>query len=316
MKLSVVSTLFKSELHLAEFSSRALNAATKIYGNQVELILVNDGSPDKSLDIAIQISKNYSNVTVVDLSKNFGHHNAMLMGLLYAKGEKVFLIDCDLEEQPEWIDLFDRLLIEKKVDVVFGTQKRRRGGLFEQWSGKFFYGLFRWLSGIEQPNDVLTVRLMSRRYVRALLMHNEKAINIGGLFLLTGFTQFAQPVEKLATSPTSYSFRKKISHFVNGITSFSSTPLVFIFFAGLVIAGISGIFIIGLLFQHLVLSSPPPGYSSIIASIWLSTGIMVTFIGIIGIYLSKIFLEVKQRPVAIVRAIFKSAESQNTTLDA
>lgn len=307
MKLSIVTTLYQSEKYIDEFYRRSKLTAERYAGESYEIIFVNDGSPDNSLNIAIEISKIDKHVTVVDLSRNFGHHKAMMTGLAHSRGEQVFLIDSDLEEEPEWLTSFANTLNnDSDIDVIYGIQGNRKGGGIEKISGYLFYRLFRALTGIAQPDNIVTARLMSRRYVDALLMHKERELNIGGIWIITGFNQSPIEIMKHATSPTTYSLRRKISHLVNAVTSFSSFPLVFTFYSGLIISATALGFILLLVLQFLTHSSVPSGYTSIIASIWLFSGLIISFLGIQGIYISKIFMEIKQRPYTIVKAIHSS----------
>jgi len=304
MKLSIVATLYQSAPYILEFHQRASAAAKQLVGDDYEIVLVNDGSPDRSLDLAVQLTESDSHVVVVDLSRNFGHHKAMMTGLSYAKGERVFLIDSDLEEEPEWLLNFERQMNQEQCDVVFGVQKQRKGKWLEQWSGRWFYRIFRALTRIEQPDNIVTARLMTQRYVAALIAHRERELNIGALWITTGFDQSQQIVHKHATSPTSYTFTRKIGHLVNAITSFSSAPLVFTFYVGLLISLSAVLFIAFLIFRFFFISAPPDGYTSLIASIWLFSGLIIFFIGLQGIYISKVFLEVKQRPYSIIKNLY------------
>lgn len=313
MKLSIVATLYRSEPYIAEFHRRVTSAARQLVGDDYEIVLVNDGSPDNSLAGAIQLSNSDSHVSVLDLSRNFGHHKAMMTGLDNTHGERVFLIDSDLEESPEWMLTFAAQMTAQSNDVVFGVQPKRKGNMFERISGALFYKLFRLLTGINQPNNIVTARLMSRRYVDALLLHKERELNIGGLWILTGFSQSQQVVNKLSTSPTTYSLTRKFSHLVNAITSFSSLPLVFTFYAGLAISASALVYIALLVVRYLFIAAPPDGYTSIIASIWLFSGLIIFFMGVQGIYISKIFSESKQRPQTIVRHIYRSSPAQDAS---
>jgi putative glycosyltransferase len=307
MRLSIVSTLYGSSPYVDEFHQRASVAARQLVGSDYEIVLVNDGSLDDSLKQALRLAESDPRLGVVDLSRNFGHHKAMMTGLAHARGELVFLIDSDLEEEPEWLLPFHQQLRADGSDVVFGVQGRRRGETFERLSGKLFYGMFRLLTGVAQPDDIITARLMSRRYVDALVAHRERELNIGGLWVTTGFAQSRRIVHKRSSSLTTYTFSKKITHFVNAVTSFSSLPLVLIFYSGAFISSISLIYILYLFFRYFFISEPPEGYTSIIASIWLSAGLIIFFLGIQGIYISKIFSEVKQRPYTIVRHVYRGA---------
>jgi len=305
MKLSIVSTLYCSEPHVEEFYRRCTAVAKTLVGDDYEILFVNDGSPDRSLELALGIYEADSHVVIVDLSRNFGHHKAMMAGLAESKGDTVFLLDSDLEEEPEWLIDYSNQLDSNAVDVVYGVQESRNDSGFSKFFGSLFYVLFRFFTDVDQPNNIVTARLMSRRYVDALLLHREYEIIIGGLWLITGFSQLAVPVKKLSGSETTYSFSHKLSHLVNSITSFSSKPLVYTFYAGCAISAISLLYVVWLLICYFFLSRPIDGFTTIAVSIWLLGGFIISLMGIQGIYIAKIFSEVKQRPLTIIRQLYR-----------
>jgi putative glycosyltransferase len=304
MKLSIVATLYQSAPYITEFHRRASAAAKQLVGEDYEIVLVNDGSPDSSLDLAVQLTDIDSHVIVVDLSRNFGHHKAMKAGLEYSRGEKVFLIDSDLEEEPEWLLSFSEQIAAEKADVVYGVQKERKGGWFERWSGSLYYVILNWLLNIEHPRNITTARLMTRRYVNALSNHQEREMVISCLWVITGFKQCPQTVTKMMTSGTTYGIVKKFNHLVNAVTSFSDVPLKMIFFCGVVVFCTAMLYASTLVIHHFFLSRPVDGWTSIMVSIWVLGGMVISFIGIIGMYLAKIFSETKQRPSVIIRDIY------------
>lgn len=304
MKLSIVATLYQSAPYISEFHDRASTMARQLAGDDYEIVLVNDGSPDDSLTLAVNLTAHDPHTKVVDLSRNFGHHKAMMTGLAHAVGERVFLIDSDLEEDPEWMADFDRQLTHDDCDVVYGVQERRKGNWLERWSGQWFYHLFKALTGIALPENVVTARLMTRRYVDALLRHEEREVFMAGLWHITGFVQRAQTVKKHSTSETTYTFRRKMSVLVNSVTSFSNAPLVSIFYIGVSICLFALVYIAYLVAHWLFFARPMSGWTSVMASIWLLGGMVISFIGVVGIYLSKIFSETKRRPYTIVRQIY------------
>ena len=304
MKLSIVATLYHSAPHIVEFYQRASAVAKQLVDDDYEIILVNDGSPDHSLALAVQLTESDSHVVVVDLSRNFGHHKAMMTGLAHTNGERIFLIDSDLEEEPEWAFGFTEQMDSVPSDVVYGVQKIRRGGWFERWSGACYYHIINFLSGMVLPANMVTARLMSRRYVNSLLLHKERESEIGGLWLITGYSQTPYVVIKHSTSETTYTFFRKISLVVNSVTSFSSFPLLLIFYIGALISLGSAFNILWIVVQWYFSSESLVGWTSIIASIWLLGGVIVLSVGVVGIYLSKIFEEVKGRPYTIVRKIY------------
>lgn len=304
MKLSIVATLYQSAPYIDEFCKRASASAQQLVGNDYEIVLVNDGSPDNSLELAVRLCELNSHVIVVDLSRNFGHHKAMMTGLAHAKGEHIFLIDSDLEEEPEWLLLFAEKIGIEQCDVVYGIQTRRKGGWFERWSGQLYYRAFCTLTGIMLPENVVTARLMTRRFVEVLLLHDEREMFLGGLFSLAGFDQLPLVVKKHGTSETTYTFRRKIVLLVNSVTSFSNTPLIGIFYIGVLISIFAGLYVAYMIFNWLFFSTPPSGWTSVMASIWLLGGMVISFLGVIGVYLSKVFMETKRRPYTVIRQIY------------
>jgi putative glycosyltransferase len=304
MKLSIVATLYQSSPYIVEFYQRTCTTARSLVGEDFEIIFVNDGSPDNSLVLAVELSNIDHHVIVVDLSRNFGHHKAMMTGLAHAKGEQIFLIDSDLEEEPEWLLPFSEQLKTNACDVVYGVQEKRKGGWVESWSGQWFYQFFKALTGLALPKNVVTARLMTQRYVEALLRHTEREVFMAGLWYITGFDQSPFFVKKHSTSETTYTLRKKMSLLVNSVTSFSNAPLIGIFYIGISISLIALLYISYLVLHWLLLAQPVSGWTSVMASIWLLGGMIISFIGVVGIYLSKIFSETKQRPYTIVRHVY------------
>lgn len=304
MKLSIVATLYQSAQYIEEFCRRAGSAARQFGGDDYEIVFVNDGSPDNSLELAIHLCESDPHVIVVDLSRNFGHHKAMMTGLAHAGGEHVFLIDSDLEEEPEWLLCFSEQMARDRCDVVYGVQAQRKGDIFERWSGQWFYRFFQALTGLALPENIVTARLMTRRYVNALLCHDEREVFMAGLWHITGFDQRPQTIKKNNTSETTYTLRRKMSLLVNSVTSFSNAPLIGIFYIGVAISSVAAAYTAYLFIYRLFLAKPLSGWTSVMASIWLLGGLVISFIGIVGIYLSKIFSETKRRPYTIVRQVY------------
>lgn len=303
MKISIVSTMYMSAPYISEFHRRVSAAAAGIT-RDYEIVFVNDGSPDSSLSIAVDISKADKHVRVVDLSRNFGHHRAMMSGLEHARGDLVFLVDVDLEEEPELLTQFYAEMQSSGADVVYGVQTRRKGGVGERIGGEFFFGFFNALSNTAVPSNVVVARLMTRQYVDALLLHREREIFMLGLWTITGFTQIGVPVVKHSKSTTTYTLRRKLSVTVNAITSFSNTPLRFIFYLGFGVSLLSAAAAVYLVARSMLYGDLLAGWPSLIVSIWLLAGVTLFCLGIIGIYLSKIFSEVKQRPYTIVKRVY------------
>lgn len=306
--LSIVTTLYRSEATVEEFYAR-VRAAAQAITDDFEIVFVNDGTPDGSLALALALYERDPRVRVIDLSRNFGHHKAMMTGLAHARGDLVFLIDSDLEEAPELLGEFHATLRDRggAVDVVYGVQRERKGGLVERISGQVFFRVFNLLSADPLPVNVLTVRLMTRRYVESLVGHQERETIIAGLWVLTGYAQIAMPVVKGSRRASSYGLIARATHFVNAVTSFSDRPLVMIFYIGTLICVLASAAAVYLIVRKLFFSVGMAGYPSLIVSIWLLGGLTIFCVGLIGIYLSKVFIETKQRPYAIIREHYQRA---------
>jgi putative glycosyltransferase len=301
MKLSIVTTLYKSAPFVQEFYIRAARAAAALT-DDYELLFVNDGSPDDACEQAIALHRQDLHVRVIDLSRNFGHHKAMMTGLQHARGDLVFLLDVDLEEQPEWLSQFHATMQETGADSVYGVQARRKGGWFERLAGAVFYKSFNaWLDH-PIPENAVTARLMTRRYIDSLVQHRDREMTMAPLWAMTGYRQVSLPIVKQSRRQTSYKFRHRVAALVDNITSFSSRPLVYIFYLGSFIMLLSASYGAWLVWRATHGEVGVAGWPTLIMSIWFLGGITIFCIGVIGVYLSKIFAETKTRPYTIVRA--------------
>ncbi|MBI4964434.1 MAG: glycosyltransferase family 2 protein [Desulfomonile tiedjei] len=313
MELSIVTTMYRSEAFVEEFYRRVRAEAESITPDH-EIIFVDDGSPDGSLNIAKSLQEKDPRIKIIELSRNFGHHKAIMTGLSHAKGELVFLIDCDLEEDPRLLGRFYQELLKSSSDVVYGVQQSRKGGFWERTSGHIFFGLFNLLSYYPVVPNQLTSRLMRRKYVQSLVEHRDRELFLGGLCAITGFRQAPIVVSKGSRGSTSYTWRHRVSLLVNAVTSFSNKPLLFIFYLGMLISSISGIAALTLVVRRIFFQEYLTGWPSLIVSLWLLGGLIIFCLGIIGIYLAKIFMEVKRRPYTVVRNVYdRSAEADSNS---
>ncbi len=301
MKISIVSTLYRSADFIEEFVRRSSLEASKITAD-LEIVLVDDGSPDDSLSKALTLQKAYPSLKVIELSRNFGHHKAMMTGLENASGHFVFLIDVDLEESPELLSAFYSEMQKGSWDVVYGVQKDRKGGLMKRAGGGLAWRMIGWLLPIHVPANQSTVRLMTAQYVKALVQHKESRTAIGGLWVITGFKQRPYVFDKGCRKGSSYSFFKRVAMLLDSITSFSEVPLYGVFYLGCAIffmsAGVTG-YLIFRKFTGMVLD----GWVSVMLSVWGLGGLILIALGIIGLYVSRIFIETKHRPYVIIRNI-------------
>lgn len=309
MKLSIVSTLYRSEPFLSEFYRRASAAASQVFSDDYEIVFVNDGSPDNSLELALQLQTGDARVRIVDLSRNFGHHAAIVAGLAHCQGEHVFLIDCDLEEHPEWLSLFKSKMDEHDADVVYGVQHERVSTPLSNFFGETFWSALNFMSSVRIPNNPMTCRLMTRKYVDALLQIGDRVLYLAGVFAWTGFTQAPLPLKKTPRPrvyKSTYNLSRKLLQVADSFSSFSVAPLSLIFLTGLTI-WMGSVFYALLLFVQKIVQPEMvlSGFTSVMLSIWLLGGTIILFLGILGLYVAKIFQEVKQRPLYIVRRTYQ-----------
>jgi putative glycosyltransferase len=305
MLISVVTTLYNSSPYLEEFYRRTLEAVRQSARDaDVEFIFVDDGSPDASAAKAREFLKRQAPATLVELSRNFGHHRAILTGLSFARGDRVFLIDCDLEEPPELFGEMLRTLEQSRgaeeADVVYAVPQRRKGGAFERVSGELFYRLFNALSDVHVPNNWMICRLMTARYVRALLAHHERELFLGGLFGITGFRQVAITAEKVHKGSSAWTLRRKLKVALQALTAFSARPLWLLAGIGTLISVCSAIAILYMIVRVTIFGMPyQSGWASTMVTISFFGGLNLLAIGIVGLYVAQVFAEVKGRPCIV-----------------
>jgi putative glycosyltransferase len=303
---SIITCVYRSYPYLKRFIELSLQALREIECTSFELVFVIDGSPDSSLELLIEEKKLVPQIVVIEFSRNFGHHYAAHAGLQYARGEWVFLIDCDLEVSPLIIVDFYRRAREESCDVVYAYQVTRKGGWLERWGGGVFWRLFNALSDTRVPANVLTERLLSRRYVDALLTLGDRNLFLAGMMHWVGFKQIGQPVEKIQREGRStYTLRRRVALLIEAVTSFSAVPLRLLFSTGLVITFGSLLFSLYLIIKKLL--HPEMiliGFTSVSVLILLSLGVIMASIGVVGIYLSKIYRQIQNRPLFIVKNVY------------
>ena len=308
MTLSVVTTLYKSKIFLDKFLDEILEAINYLKITDFELIFVNDGSPDDSFQYLLEKKKTIPQIIIIDLSRNFGHHYAMQAGLVNAKGEYIFLIDNDLETPPSFlIECFDKIKDNDSIDVVYGYQEIRKGKLIENLGGKIFWWLLNKFSDVKIPNNILTERLMKKKYLDSLLTLGDANLFIGGMMYWVGFNQVGLPVVKRQRDGDStYSTKKRLELMIQAITSFSGKPLEYLFYTGLIITFGSVLTITFFLIKKIIYGDAIQlGYTSLVTINILILGILSTFLGLIGIYIFKIFRQVQNRPNAIIKNIYE-----------
>lgn len=305
-KISVVTSLYKSAPYIKEFHSRHLHCLQRL-GVDFEFIFVNDGSPDDSETIARELVTKSQKITLISLSRNYGQHAGMFAGMHHATGNYIYATDCDLEEPPENIEiLYRNIKADPGTDVFYCVLKKRSGDFFRNICGKVFYLLLDAISEVKVPHDQAWQRLMTKRYVEALLKYTEVESLPAGLMMLAGFNQKPIEIEKHFKGISSYTPRMRLNLAVNSITSFSSKPLVFVGLFGLVVTASAFLVLTYTITRKLMFSDYQAGWVSLIGSIWCIGGLILSSVGIVGVYLSKIFNQVKSRPLFIIKEIVTS----------
>jgi putative glycosyltransferase len=318
MKISVVTPLFRTAIHVENLYRRCKAAVLATAAGEHEIIFVNDCSPDASLAEAKKVAARDPHVVVVDLARNYGQHKAIMTGLSFATGDYVFVIDSDLDEEPEWIPLFFREMAEKRCDVVYGVSRQLDRSLAYRIGHRIFYRLAAALSDAPLPQRVCTARLMTRRYVDALMLFPESEVYLAGIWHLAGFAQVPIEVVKHHSNRTTYTLPRLAGLAANAITSYSTRPLLVTSLAGIIISAVALCYASWLLARKLFYGTSPEGWASVMAVLLLYCGLSFLFNGVMAIYVAKIFIEVKRRPRTIVREVLggKDATASSKTSEA
>jgi polyisoprenyl-phosphate glycosyltransferase len=297
--LSVVAPVYDEQELIEDFVARACAAAADY---EFELVLVNDGSSDRTPELLDQIAARDSRVRVIHLSRNFGHQAALTAGLEHAAGDVVAMIDADLQDPPELIpDMIAQW--SQGADVVYAVRKQREGETaFKLATASWFYKLFDKLAQVDLEPNSGDFRLLDRRALDALLAMTERSRFLRGMTVWVGFNQTAVSYERDArhAGETKYTLRRMLRFSLDAITSFSHLPLQLATYVGILSAGLAFI-AIPVVIALRAFDSYLPGFGSITIAILLLGGIQLIAIGVIGEYVGRIYDEVKHRPLYIVR---------------
>ena len=299
--ISVVSPVYKAENIIQELVRQLDFEISKITPN-FEIILVNDCSPDDSWNqIKIECEKN-SKVKGINLSRNFGQHYAITAGLNYACGEWVVVMDCDLQDRPEEIYFLHKLALEGNQSV-FAQRVVRNDNLIKKLSSKLFYIIFSYLTETKQDGSVANFGIYHNSVIKAVLSLGDKIRYFPTMVQWVGFKKAYLPVkhDSRFEGKTSYNFNQLLKLAISTILAFSDRPLRLTLKVGFIISFSS--FLVGLFyyFGYITKKITISGFTSIIISIWFLSGIIIFIIGFLGLYIGKIFEQVKDRPSFIVQ---------------
>lgn len=299
---SVIVPMYNEEL-VIEHTYERLKETMDEAGEPYELIFVNDGSKDRTVELVSLIAECDPNVRLVDFSRNFGHQIAISAGMDYANGDAVVVIDADLQDPPSVI----LAMIEKwkeGYEVVYGRRLKRKGEtLFKKLTAKAFYRLLRSMTNVDIPLDTGDFRLIDRKVCDVLRGLKEKNRFVRGLISWIGFRQTSVEYvrEERFAGETKYPLKKMISFALDGITSFSYKPLKIATYLGFLLSLSSFVYLLIVLYQGLFTDTTQPGWATIVVLNLLFNGIILILLGVIGEYIGRIYDESKDRPLYIVR---------------
>ena len=297
--LSVVAPVYNEQELVEEFVARAAAAVADF---EYELVLVNDGSKDRTGELLDRLASTDPRVRVIHLSRNFGHQAALTAGLEHAVGDVVAMIDADLQDPPELIpDMMAQW--SQGADVVYAVRQQREGETaFKLATASWFYKLFDKLAQVDLEPNSGDFRLLDRRALDALLTMTERSRFLRGMTVWVGFNQTAVSYQRDArlAGETKYTLRRMLHFSLDAITSFSHLPLQLSTWIGMLCAGVAFIAIPVVVVLRL-LHSYLPGFGSITIAILLLGGVQLIALGVIGEYVGRIYDEVKHRPLYIVR---------------
>jgi polyisoprenyl-phosphate glycosyltransferase len=319
--LSVVVPVFSEEMVLEEFYRLLKDVLTSLEDTlDHEIIFVNDGSADRSLDVLLSLQRQDSRIRVVNLSRNFGHQIAITAGIDHSRGDAVVIMDCDLQDPPETLPALVKKWNEG-FNVVYGVRNARRGeNFFKRFTAHAYYRLLNRLSDIDIPLDAGDFRLMDRTTVDALRSMKERSRYIRGMVSWIGFRQCSITYDRGSRhlGITKFSLNKMMKFAFDGITSFSEAPLNMASYLGIVVTCFCFLYLCWIIVDKLMdPGGSVKGWSSTLAVILFLGGIQLISLGIIGQYLGRIYQEIKGRPLYIIekKCGFEDAESPVTPDD-
>ena len=300
MYLSLVVPCMNEEDGIDTLVTR-LSAITAQWQKQAEIVLVDDGSTDLTWVAIEQASQRCSQVVGIKLSANRGHQIALTAGLEAAKGERIMMLDADLQDPPELMtDMM--FMMDRGFDVVYGRRAERRGEtMFKRATAHMFYRVLNAISDIDIPRDTGDFRLVNRKTLDAVLEMPERARFIRGMFAWAGFKQVGIKYIRAPreTGETKYPLRKMIRFSIDAMTAFSTKPLKLatrLSFVSLFVASMMAIYV----FRSLILFQTAPGWASVILAVSFFSGVQLLTLGILGEYVGRLYVEAKKRPLYFV----------------
>jgi polyisoprenyl-phosphate glycosyltransferase len=300
MLLSIVVPVYQAENMLAELIKRIISSVSNI-ADDYEIVLTDDGSNDKSWRIIGEICALNSRIKALKLSRNFGQQHAITAGLDYCTGKWVIVMDCDLQDKPEEIPNLYRKAMEG-FDIVFAKRMNRKDIFWTKLFSKLFYSLYSYLTGIKQDATIANFGIYSNKVIAVIKNMKEPMRAFSPMARWVGFTRTSIEVEhgERFKDKSSTTINKRINLALDIIISYSDKPLRIIISMGFLISVASFVAALVLLYRYLKGEIAVLGYTSIMISVWLLGGVIIFILGVIGLYISRIFSGIKNRPLYIV----------------
>ena len=302
-KISVIVPMYYEEKVAEECYKRLTTCLQKLIDYTYEIIIIDDGSKDKTLEILENIASKDDKVKVISFSRNFGHQAAVTAGLKHVSGDAIIIIDADLQDPPELIPQMIQLW-EQGNEIIYAKRKKRKGeSPFKLLSAKLFYQILNALSDTEIPKDTGDFRLVDRKVVDTINNMPEHNKFLRGLFSWVGYKQipFEYEREERFAGKTKYPLRKMLKLASDGIISFSTKPLKLVGLLGFISIVISILILIyALLSYFLKLNQLSAGWTSLMVAITFFAGVQLLSIWIMSEYIGRIYDETKQRPQFII----------------
>ena len=301
--ISIVTPVFDERDNVPVLYDRLIAVMTAAE-RQFEIVFVDDGSRDGSLDILHELAARDTRVVVVELARNFGHQVAISAGLDYARGDAVIVMDADLQDPPEVLPQFIAKWREGH-DVVYAIRGRRTEGPVKQLAYKLFYRVLQRIANIQIPLDSGDFCIMDRKVVDLLVGMPERNRFVRGIRSWVGLDQVGLGYERQAryAGRAKYTFSRLVYLALDGLISFSFVPLRLITILGFMVSAISILMAVSYAIQKVTVGLEPPGFATTIVAIFLLAGMQLITIGVIGEYVGRIFEEVKRRPLYVVRRV-------------